>query len=170
MTNYPAGEVELRAGARHPVAVDDTGRWVASMGERLFTAATRDALRDQLMRATARKAVKVAVPFTMLMPPRFRATEKIVRHGTATGVHQGTGSVLVTWENGSKEQLNAYSATTLREMSPEEEAQWLELDRASRDARRALDDFEGSRRLRLRDEVNEAVETATTETLKPEGE
>jgi hypothetical protein len=170
MTEYPAGHVELRGGVKQDVRVDDRGVWRASMGDSEYNGATKDALRERLLRATARKAVKVAVPFTILKSSYGYGRGKTVLRGTATGLHGRTSNILVTWETGAKEALSGYSVTALERMSTAEEGKWLALNDARAKAAKALDNFEATRRLNLRQAVTDAIEAAATEALKQEGE
>lgn len=58
---------------------------------------TRAAMEADLMHKTKKAAQKVRIPFT-----RWDGS---ARNGVATGIHAGTGNLLVEWNDGKKEQI-----------------------------------------------------------------
>lgn len=80
-----------------------------------------DALYKKLMDATKNATLKLNIPFVRLVMPRrvpkggpFRDDAKAHeptfdwREGRITGIHGHTGNPLVTWDDGTKEQVSAY--------------------------------------------------------------
>lgn len=163
MADYPAGTIDVR-GTLYPVTVDDRGTWICDAGGTKHHAGTKDALRDAVMTATLRKAAKIEIPFCKIDWSRTFGWQ--VHHGTVTGIHQGTGNLLVTWDNGRKEQLRGYTGTvTLRPLTPEEEQRWAELCETKRTWSNALADFEAEHNFSLNTEAEAAVKAAVAEAM-----
>jgi hypothetical protein len=166
--NYPAGNIEVR-GEQIPVQVTDRGYWTATNGDgTTHSSSTKDELYKLMMRATVRKTVKVEVPFVTLEGSKWAkpGDPRHVRLGTATGIHQGTRDILVTWHDDRRETKGTtgrHVTATLQPLSAEEGAEWVRLDLEARRARTALGAFEEAHKLYLAVAVAEAVEAKTRE-------
>lgn len=155
---YPAGAMDVR-GQAVPVTVDDGGNWIAEFDGTNYSADTKELLRAKLMKLTARKSVRVNVPFTAFHPGSGPGGVYRVRHGSGTGIHQGTGKVLVSWDQGGSDQLSGHAGGVLRRLDAAEAAEWEQLIDAKRQAERALREFEASRKLYLGGAVEKAIQT-----------
>src|SRR5690242_1147355 len=84
-------EFEVTVKVNH----DGRGAWfeLDTGGGRTLTSQTWEGLYKNAMTATKRPSIQVSVPVLEYMPRLGR-----FREGTATGLHQGTGRVLVTWK------------------------------------------------------------------------
>lgn len=154
--HYPAGTMRIR-GQEFPVTVRLGGFCTMIDGSEV-TARTWDDLADKVMKATAFAATHVDVPFIVAEQTRHgHGTGWRIRYGSGTGVHGGTGNVIIRWtDHGVSEQLNR-GGPFLHPQGTEDVAEWLRLLQARDDADQALIDFTGPRRLRLADEVRRQV-------------
>lgn len=163
MTQYPAGEI-THYGVTVPIFVDDRGHWTATYAGRGRTEESRYKLDMWLKRMTKRTATPIRFPFVSVTPSNQKH-----RRGVAYGIHEGTGNVLVEWDDGTKEQVKSYATGTdhLGDVPDAELATWLLLVRAYRQAEQALHAFMSDRRINLKDEVmraaDEAADKAATE-------
>ena len=151
-------------GQEYPVTVrvnhDGKGAWFScdpGNGVREQTSQTWEGLYKNMMTATKRPAITVAIPVMEYLPRLGR-----FRKGVATGIHQGTGKVLVTWERRSghgedKEQVNGYQGY-FEPLSEEDQKEYHRLWTAHKQAGNVLTEFESSRKLALHSEVRDAVE------------
>lgn len=160
---YPAGTIEVR-GTDFAVTVNQ-GMFAAETDGRQWRADTLDGLRTLIMRATATSAAKISVPFSYLRGP---VDQLQVVKGEVTGIHGGTGNLMISWRpgEGAKQQTNYLSGTQLRPLDGDECEEWIRLSQALAAAKQALADFTGPRELILSMEASEAVKRA----LKPEAD
>jgi hypothetical protein len=142
-----------------PVEVTDRGIFQARVDGNEYRESSYEGLRDHLMRATRRAAVKVAVPFTQILPGRFSGSQPVVRHGVATGIHAARNVALVRWEDGRAGEVK--SLTVMRRLNDVEAADYLALMQAANEATKALREYERPRILLLRQAVEVAIREAT---------
>lgn len=160
MSGYPAGEI-THNGVTVPIFVDDYGHWSATYAGTKHTEATRDALNARLKRTVKRTVTKVSVPFVAV-----NASKQNFKRGTAYGIHEGTGSVLVEWDDGSKEQVkpsaryDAWHTQIFGGIPDAELATWVLLARAKQQADHALGVFIRDHEIDLKQDVMRAADEA----------
>lgn len=110
--------LEVR-GVEYTVSVDDGGYFYANDATNTqVEASTLEGLREKLMATLSRTKIKIAIP----MIAKKRSYEwdgaKVYSRGTITGMHASNGNLLVTWEDGKKEQWygTAYRPEGLAEL------------------------------------------------------
>jgi len=126
------------------------------VGDQLLESETWKGLESKVAKATKRVTKKVAVPFTRVSLGEFR-------DGTATGLHSANGNVLVTWSNGTREQMTrtfGYRPETFHPLSDADRSQLVRLRKEFEAARDALDAWEDVHRVDLKEAVNEALNVA----------
>jgi hypothetical protein len=147
---------------------DGRGAWfrLDVGGGRTLTSQTWEGLYKNAMTATKRPSIQVAVPVMEYMARLGR-----FREGTATGLHQGTGKVLVTWKwltgRESTEQMDGYG-TYFRPMTEDEKAEYDRLFKAALAAKNAQAQFENEHTFSLRSEVSEAIEAELASQVEAE--
>ena len=99
--------------------------------ETVVSAVTLDEAKEKLGRIILARRAKLDVRFSALDTNRSK-----VRNGTVTGLHAGNGNKLVTWEDGSKEQLTGsnYSLVFFPRLTTGQAHNLVTLHQASRDA------------------------------------
>jgi hypothetical protein len=159
MATYPAGELTVR-GVKVPVFTDDNGQWGAELagGTRMAGFATRDVLKAELDKAMRAAVTAVEVPF-MITSSQDRTVT--VRTGVATGIHSGSQRVLVTWADGTKEQLRDTS-NIMAAGSADDAAEWQRVKEAYQAAARDVYAFEQAHKIDLRAKVRAALTAAVT--------
>ena len=98
MSKYPAGSIEHN-GVTIPIYVDDSGRWCADYAGQNLWYDTRDKLASRIKTLTRTATVRVEVPVVKVIRTLTGASR--VR-ATLTGIHGGTGNVLVTLHYGDR--------------------------------------------------------------------
>jgi hypothetical protein len=172
---YPAGTIDVR-GTEIPVFVDDAGLWSCDVGETRLNADSKDGLRTRAMAETARKAVRVSIPFT-----RYSGNSRTPAiTGTATGIHQGTGNVLVRWDSGKADQITDTRSSSYvsegvgfyRPLSDDEVATITRLRQQLRSDQQELSEYVSPRALRhgLVHAVRDAIEAEVRGQLRQERE
>lgn len=154
--------MEVR-GQEIEVMVDDHGRWSGTADGKAYYADTRDDLYKQLMKGTKRATVKVEVPFERM------TGDGRVKHGVATGIHNTNSMLLIRWEDGATSQERSSYDDAVRPLTSEQRAEWVRLAAASRVADKAYRSFQLAHKIFLWNEVQAAVEKATSEALAAEG-
>lgn len=138
-----------------PVQVDERGKFSASLNGHGYEADSRGSLRDLLEKAALANRVKTAVKFTHVAGSH-------VTHGTATGIHGGTGNLLVTWDSGRKEQLSSWGGRGeyLERLNDDETLELQALLGWLADAELALKTFREKHSIKLKEIVSADVEAA----------
>jgi len=146
MAEYPAGEIS-RAGEKIRLRVDDGGNWLATTVGRDLKAPTRDKLITEIERALRLVKKAVHVPFTHVESKNNGYVT--LKHGVATGIHSGTGNLLVAWDDGSNGQLNTGGTFTdvLRRLTKSEESELRDLAKTAYESGEALRNFLGRRQV-----------------------
>jgi hypothetical protein len=159
MSIYPAGQINI-SGHDYPIEVNERGTWACPSLR--IEAATRNGLEEKAKRATAKAKVKVEVPFTALQQTYGSAT---LRDYTATGLHAGTGNVMIRDnKTGKSSQLPGYHyGKTLRRLADEEKQAGHHLLEAHIAAKRAWDKWLSDHLIDLEAEVTRAVERKMSE-------
>jgi hypothetical protein len=158
--SYPAGEMEVR-GQAFQLTVNDGGTWFTEYQGSSVSARTRDELYQNLMKLTKQAAARVAVPFTQM---EFLRGEPVIKHGTITGIHTRNRNLLVEWEDGRKSQLDVhYGKNFAVRMSPEDEARWIALVKASGEAARQVHDFQAEHAINMQEAAQKALDEAMQE-------
>lgn len=151
--DYEAGTIE-KAGVTYPVFVTDGGQWAAFMEGARVESTTKEALGSRLAAIERKNRVQVAVPFS-------RFTDTAVQHGTVTGRNAANRNFLVTWSDGSKQQLARYDVQNVTQPLDDADVQeWDRLRQARKDATQALHAFEGDHRFDLGTQVDNAMALA----------
>lgn len=135
MSEYRAGNVK-HAGEWFKFRVDDDGNWLAEVDGRDLKHPTRAALLKDIERVMRLKKKLVNIPITVV---ESKANGYIkLKHGVVTGIHAGTGNLMVSWDIGGTGQLTIgyTSEDVLRRLTPGEED---ELARATKEAAEASD-------------------------------
>ena len=128
---------------------------------RSITGRSWEDLRNTLMAATRRKAVKVSVPVMKYAVNKYGSGYHW-RSGTATGIHQGTSKVLVTWDADNSgrtenEQVSGHGTYFTPLTSADQEA-YIALRAAQAQVNHEVRAFETEHALSLHKEVRAAVE------------
>lgn len=160
MSHYPAGEI-THSGVTVPIFVDDWGHWSATYAGRTHTESDRAKLDARLKRVVKRTVTKVSVPFVAV-----NSTGQNFKRGTAYGIHEGTGNVLVEWDDGTKEQVkpsgryDTWHTQILAGIPDADLATWVLLARAKQQADRALGVFIRDHEIDLKQDVMRAADEA----------
>lgn len=130
MSEYRAGNVK-HAGEWFKLRVDDDGNWLAEVDGRDLKHPTRAKLLSDIERVMRLRKKAVHLPVTV-MESKSNGHLK-VKHGVVTGIHAGTGNLMVAWDIGGAGQLTiGYgSGDVLRRLTASEED---ELARATKEA------------------------------------
>lgn len=114
-----------------------------------------DALLDDLKRITRRKRVSIHIEFT---------DQDGKRDGIVTGKHTGNNNLLVTWDNGVSEQVDAgYNRRSYyKRLTPAQKTELKQLRAASNEAHRQLENFRND----LTFDIGQAVEDAIGEVVE----
>jgi hypothetical protein len=98
------------------------------------------------------------VPFTWFSP------EVRPRHGTAIGVHERSGIVMVRWEGSKKPEglpMDVAGSRVLVRLEPSKIEEYQRLRNALRLAHRAVYDFEARNTVNLKVLINEQIAEAS---------
>lgn len=164
-TNIKVHPLDIR-GTEVEVFVTYNGGWTASLDGTNYSGDSRDDLRERLMQASRKKAVKVEVPFSLLSSNgtwRQGPVSYDITNGLATGIHQGTRKVLVKLSRYGRmvsEQWEGNSNNTFRPLTSEEGERLMALAQARDEADRAYSEYSRTLSLDLRQAVAKAVEEA----------
>lgn len=140
---------------RIPVQVDELGKFSADLNGHRYEADSRSDLKGLLEKAALANRAKTAVKFT-------KVYGNGVSHGTATGIHAGTGNVLVTWDSGRKDQLTGWDGRGeyLERLNEDETLELQALLAGLSQAELAVKTFRGKRSIALKNVVTRDVEAA----------
>lgn len=136
MAAYPAGAI-VRAGKEFRLFVNDEGKWLSVFDKRDLEKSTRPQLVAEIDRLLRLEKKLVNLAFTQM--EKGNNGYVTLQHGTVTGVHAGTGNLLVSWDDGKTGQLSEYGTTILRRLTDEE---------CTTMARLVREDYESGDRLR----------------------
>lgn len=147
------------SGVQYEVHANQSGYFQITSGERVLGAGETLDKAVQAARSTLhRQKVRVSVPFIQIMG---------LRRGTATGIHERSGEILVRWEdgNGAKkgaETIRSYSPV-LKADVPEDTLNLMaglqsEIDQATKRLRELESEWKITN---LQSEVSKAVEAAS---------
>lgn len=127
MTEYGAGIIR-RAGEDIGLRVDDDGNWLALAANRDLKAPTRASLITEIERALRLEKKAVHIPITMVESKSNGYLR--LKHGVVTGIHGGTGNLIISWDGGGTGQIAVGSSTdVLRRLTEEEEQHLVKLTR-----------------------------------------
>lgn len=149
-----------RNGVEIPVQFNQhSGQFSATVGDQSFAEETWEAIGSRIDKATKRVRKVVSVPFVAVANTYHGLKFK---DGTATGLHSSNGNVLVTWENGDKEQYKQHWSGdgVYQPLSDVERAELVSLTEAAEKARDALNEFTEPRKIKLKDLVSKALTQA----------
>ena len=140
MAEYPVGALS-RAGERIPLFVNDDGSWLAKAAGRDLEQPTRPKLVAEIDRMLRLEKKAVHIPITVVGDRRNGYAK--VNHGVVTGLHAGTGNLMVAWDSGSTGQLvvGGHGTEVLQRLTPDEEVKLAHLTKAAHAAADALRDF-----------------------------
>lgn len=96
------------------------------------SSATLEELMKRLKQTLREKVASVSVPFEMLKGREVKA-------GVARGIHQKDHDILVTWADGTKDQISNYREETLRPLTKGEREAVLHAAMLARDASEQAD-------------------------------
>jgi hypothetical protein len=145
--------LEVR-GSTYDVEVDGKGIFWTEVGGQSYSANSLERLRETVTKATRQSNLDV----------RFCRVDNAgnVAYGTATGIHASQRAVLVRWNEGKRETIQAYSAVNMLQPLSVEEVQ--ELRERIRDAAAAAEQV---RKFRAAHELNvwDAASRAAAESM-----
>ena len=145
-------------GRDFEVWLDDDGDFTAQYENRTYRSKTRDGLREALMKVTKQAATKVAVP--VLRSRGHLYSEPRLEEAVITGIHAGTGNVLVK-SYGKTEQAHHFDYDRFyRPMTDAEKAEFLEAWRAWKTAQDRWEALRRERQIDVRKLAREAVDAA----------
>jgi len=158
MGSYPVGSI-TKNGMTVEIKVNDNGEWGAEFGGKYLRGDTREKLAGAIERATKRLAKKIEIAFTEVSVRQ--ATGDIrTRNGAVTGLHSGNGNLLITWSDGTKEQMSReYGTEKLKPLTMDEIRKLGELTKAVAQAKAAREAFVEAHEIKLRIEAEKALET-----------
>lgn len=142
MSEYPAGTL-LRAGEKLALRVDDEGNWLARAASRELKQPTRARLVSEIDRVLRLEKKAVHIPITVVDNKNNGYVG--LKHGVVTGVHSGSGNLLVSWDDGSNGQLTGYSLTVLNRLDAAEETELKRLTALAYNANEKLREFTSRR-------------------------
>lgn len=157
--------IEVR-GTKYEIEVDEAGRWHTIVGSERVTAESRSELKDKLLELSAKAAVKVAIPFTLMTSSGGVRRDRSPARGVITGIHAGNGNMLVKWLSGwqagtSTQWTPSYQDVIFEgDVSLEDAAEYARLREADQQAKQALALFINERKIELRDRVVVAIKEA----------
>lgn len=164
MSEYSAGRI-ARGGEKFDLRVDDDGNWLTRALGRELRYPDRAKLVAEVDRLLRLEKKAVSIPFTI--SERMSNGYVRLRHGTVTGVHSGTGKLLVFWDDGKNGQLNTYGSDLLKRLSPEDEKELARLTMESHETAAALRNFISQRHVYKGDKgLQEQVEILLKEGKK----
>lgn len=94
-------------GVTYDVELNETGHFYADAGGQTYHAESVEKLREKLVKAT--RASKLDIRFCR---PKKDGS---VAYGTVTGLHASNRSLLVHWNEGSREQIPSYQCNDMLE-------------------------------------------------------
>lgn len=143
MAEYKTGVIK-HAGAWFKLRVNDEGDWLTEMDGRDLKQPTRAKLLADIDRMMRLKKKAVNIPFTKVESKNNGHVT--LKHGVVTGVHAGTGNLLVSWDDGTNGQLTVgYGSEVMRRLSLDEESALRRLTREAYESAETLREF-GQRR------------------------
>lgn len=133
MSEYKAGNIK-RGGEWFKLRVDDDGNWLTEAAGRTLRQPTRAKLIADIDRVLRLEKRAVHIPITVVENKSNGHLR--LKHGVVTGIHAGTGNLMISWDIGGNGQLTisttGYSTDdALRRLTPSEED---ELTRAVKEA------------------------------------
>lgn len=169
---YPAGSFKIGT-TEFEVQIDDDGKFSTRVGQKYIGGcATKDELKKRVNAQIRKELVHASVPLTKLEGSRRYGYKAI--SGKAVGMHSSHGSVLVHWDNGTKEQVPSYSGRDYMGLLTEaEQAEWVKLASAKAVADEELQRFTGAHSITsgqrgLADVMRKAIDDAIKEMDVPE--
>jgi hypothetical protein len=138
-----------------------SGKFIAVVGDDHLAADTWAGMEKAVDTATKKISKSVNVPFTSVTFNTYSETVKVeVKHGTATGLHSGTGNVLAKWDDtGEKFQLVRWNdaGDRFRPLSQDEATEYTRLFLESREASQILSDWKKIHTIDLKQSVIDAL-------------
>lgn len=144
MAEYPAGAIS-RAGEKFPLKVDDEGNWLAKAAGRDLKQPTRAKLVADIERTMRLEKKVVHIPITVMESKNNGYVT--LKHGVVTGVHSGSGNILVAWDGGGNGQIAGYGSDVMSRLSDEEEAKLRRLAKLAHESASELRDFTGRKQI-----------------------
>lgn len=139
VAEYKAGNIK-HAGVWLKLRVNDDGDWLTEVVGREIKQPSRKKLLDEASRLLRLEKKAVNIPFTKVESKNNGYVT--LKHGVVTGIHSGTGNLLVAWDDGTNGQLTVgFSADVLQRLSVEDEEKLKRLTRDAYHAGEALREF-----------------------------
>lgn len=133
------------------VHVNESGRFIAEVGGKQLTDETLEGLRKKLMTATKAAQAKIALPFTLVEGP-------VIEPALATGLHAGSGAILIQRKDGTREQLNSWGHKELAVLTAGDLMRARQLLDAAITAQARWDAFEKEHKINLRERVQQEID------------
>lgn len=141
----------------YKVDLDWHGKFTATVNGSVVESTTRSGLEEAIKRMTKEKHITVSYPFCAF------DREEVIR-GVATGVHTGNGNVIVKWEGGKTEQINAYHRSSyMRNLTATEVTKLKKLSAAYSKVEHEFVTFKDSLNIDLLNEVRAEIAKANPE-------
>lgn len=149
----------IKNGVTVSVRVNTTsGKFNATVGDDHLVAETWAGMEKAVDHATKKVSKSVSVPFTSVTLTQGYGVDtgrliRKVKHGTATGLHSGTGNILAKWDDtGEKFQLTGWNdgGRRFRPLSPDEITEYTQLAMAASQASEDLRNWETGHEIDLK--------------------
>jgi hypothetical protein len=145
VAEYKAGIIK-HAGAWFKLRVNDEGDWLTEFDGRDLKQPTRAKLLADIERVMRLKKKAVNIPFTKVESKNNGYIT--LKHGVVTGVHAGTGNLLVSWDDGTNGQLAVgYGSEVMRRLLPHEEDELRRLVKEAHESAETLREFSQRRQV-----------------------
>lgn len=139
MAEYSAGNIK-HAGEWLKLRVNDDGDWLTKVDGQEIKQPTRQKLLAEASRILRLKKKAVNIPFTRMESKNNGYVT--LKHGVVTGIHSGTGNLLVAWDDGTNGQLTVgFSSDVMQRLTPAEEERLTRLVRDAYHASEELREF-----------------------------
>lgn len=145
VAEYKAGNIK-HAGIWFKLRVDDDGNWLTEMDGQDLKQPTRAKLFADIDRLVRLKKKAVNIPFTKVESKNNGYIS--LKHGVVTGIHSGTGNLLVSWDDGTNGQLTTgYGTEVMQRLTIAEEGKLARLAREAHQSAEALREFTGRKQV-----------------------
>lgn len=139
-------KIEVK-GLKLEVSVNDNGEFVASLDGELVNAPSLDGLKKKISVRLAKQS-RVSIPFVTW-------ENEALRRGTITGIHASNNNILVTWEDGTHDQVYRWGRCGF--FLPEYESALEKLGTAFESANKAFNAFTRENKFNPTDKVREVL-------------
>lgn len=143
-------ELHLTAMGGPAVDVDEDGLFSTVVGDVRYEANTLAGLRDAVLFRKYKQAFVIKIPFTVIEGTR-------IRHGIALGVRKLGDGIRVRWEDSEQPGYVTWGCRTLRRLNTGDAETYRKLCFARDAAQHAVERFERTYAINLKDEIAAAL-------------